>query len=77
MAIREDIKAVTVTLKMNVRRGIMLDELLCEIRDAVECWGGQRHPEDDLFYGISITKLKASNGPASIEFDIDAPRKID
>jgi hypothetical protein len=28
------------------------------IADAVETWGGQLHPDDALFYGVSVHKVQ-------------------
>lgn len=52
------LKKVRVVMHLHVRREIRIGALLNEITDAVETWGGQRRPDDPLFYGIAVQKLK-------------------
>jgi hypothetical protein len=44
---------VQLTIRLRLRRPINKRDLKAHVKDAVESWGGCRHPDDPLFDGIA------------------------
>jgi hypothetical protein len=49
---------VTLTVDLKLRHPVNMRELKAHVKQAVECWGGSLHPEDSLFDGVKIAKVK-------------------
>ena len=49
---------VTLLVKLTLKHPVNLRELKTHVKEACEAWGGALHPEDPLFDGIEIAKVK-------------------
>ncbi len=47
-----------ITVKLKEPTQASEAEVATFIRDALESWGGQFHPDDDLFHSLSIEHVK-------------------
>lgn len=50
-------RRVSTTLAFDVDDAVTLSELRKYIKDALETWGGQRHPNDPLFDSLSNVRI--------------------
>lgn len=50
---------VVLTITGTVERGVTMADLKAFAQDAVETWGGQRHPDDPLFGSMDVTAISA------------------
>jgi hypothetical protein len=67
----------TENLKIELRadlpaRGVDGQDLAAFIVDALETWGGQRHPDDELFQSMSIKSVKIG----TVRYNNPEPRKF-
>lgn len=53
-------KRVTLTVSLTVLDEVTAAEVREYVREAVEVWGGQRHPDDPLF-STEIKDVRVSN----------------
>lgn len=74
---KRDFKNVRVDLRLKVRREIDLEELINYIGEAVETWGGQRRPDDTLFYGVAVQKASAIARGDRQDFTFSKPLEIE
>lgn len=52
-------KLVVLTIVGHVDRAVAMRDLKGFVEEAVETWGGQRHPDDPLFGSMTVTHLSA------------------
>lgn len=52
------LKKVTVSFNLDIPKTVTLKELQEYIDEAIEYWGGQRHPDNHLFYKTKPRKLR-------------------
>ncbi len=57
-----------ITIRCGVPRGVPAAELRAFICDALETWGGQRHPDDPVFCSLDsvrVTLRARAKGPGA------------
>lgn len=48
----------TIILEVKYPNSVSADEIKDYCQNALECWGGQRHPDDHLFNTVKVLKNK-------------------
>jgi len=65
-------RKLTITIKCEALNYADNSEIAEFISDALECWGGQRSPEDPLFSSLSVNSVFISK----VEYTNPDPKKI-
>ena len=60
-------KRVRLRIGVTVPAEVPARDLLDYVRDAVDCWGGQRHPDDPLFYSNKNTSAQVVETTLSVD----------
>lgn len=48
----------TYTVELDRPEGVSVAELVAYMKDAIETWGGQKHPSDPLFYPWNMGRCR-------------------
>ena len=49
---------VIMTVRITLRNPVPRGDLRQYVKEAVECWGGQFHPDDPLFNGVELVTTR-------------------